>query len=319
MAVCAGALRGGQPEMERNARIILVATFVVISLLGLVAFYRWIQGPDPEKMGADTAILFDGSVSGLSIGSDVRYLGVPVGRVSAISLSREYPGRVNVVFGSREQLPPAEQMVAFLEAQGITGLSIIELRSRSDESPGFEAPPGVIPGYPSLFSQLAGSAGRITRSVESTLTRLDTVLSDEAAADLSETINQLRTLSTNLAAASDGIDDLMASASRVSSELESTLPEFRAVARRLDAEVLPAVAAAGRSLEAATNSVAGTLESNREELDAVLQHELPTLVGLTNDLARTLGELDRLLSNINDEPGALLYGESVREVEIHRD
>lgn len=305
--------------MERNARIILVVTFVVVSLLGLVAFYRWIKGPDPDELGTDIAILFDGSVSGLSIGSEVRYLGVPVGRVSSISLSRDYPGRVDVLFGSEEQLPPAEQVAAFLEAQGITGLSIIELRARSEESPGFDVPAGVIPGYPSLISQLAGSAGRITRSVESTLMQLDNMLSDQTAADLAETIHQLRTLSTNLAAASHGIDSLMASAGRVSSELESTLPEFRAVARRLDTEVLPAVAAAGRSLEAATNSVAGTLESNREELDAVLQHELPTLVGLTNDLARTLGELDRLLSNINDEPGALLYGESVREVEISRD
>jgi phospholipid/cholesterol/gamma-HCH transport system substrate-binding protein len=305
--------------MERNARIVLVATFVVLTLLVLVGFYQWIKGPDPEDMGADTAILFDGSVSGLSIGSAVRYLGVPVGRVSSISLSREYPGRVDVVFGSREELPPAEQMVAFLEAQGITGLSIIELRSRSEESPGFDVPAGVIPGYPSLFSQLAGSAGRITHSVEATLSRLDKLLSEQAAEDLAATIEQLRTLSTNLAAATGDIDSLMASANRVSTELESTLPEFRAVAQRLDREVLPAVADAGRSLEAASGSVAGTLEDNREELDALLQHELPTLVGLTDDLARTLGELDRLLGNINDEPGALLYGETVREVEIRRD
>ncbi len=305
--------------MERNARIILVATFVVISLLALVGFYQWIKGPDPESLGTDTAILFDGSVSGLSIGSEVRYLGVPVGRVSSISLSREYPGRVNVSFGSREELPPAKDIAAFLEAQGITGLSIIELRARSQENPGFEVPDGVIPGYPSLFSQLAGSAGRITQSVETTLARLDQLLSEQAAEDLAATIQQLRVLSTNLAEATGDIDALMGSASRVSAELESTLPEFRAVAQRLDREVLPAVADAGRSLEAATSSVAGTLEDNREELDALLQHELPTLVGLTDDLARTLGELDRLLGNINDEPGALLYGETVREVEISRD
>ena len=224
-----------------------------------------------------------------------------------------------MVFGGSEELPPADSMVAFLEAQGITGLSIIELRARSEESPGFEVPAGVIPGYPSLFSQIAGSAGRITRSVESTLARLDNLLSDETAEDLAASIQQLRRLSANLANATDDIDKLMASASRVSAELETTLPEFRQVARRLDREVLPAVAEAGRSLEAATSSVAQTLDGNREELDGLLQHELPTLVGLTDNLARTLAELDRLLGNINDEPGALLYGETVREVEILRE
>jgi phospholipid/cholesterol/gamma-HCH transport system substrate-binding protein len=305
--------------MERNARIILVTTFLAITLVALLVFYRWVKGPDPDDIGQNTAILFDGSVSGLSIGSEVRYLGVPVGKVSAIGLSREYPGRVDVVFGSEEELPPPREIAAFLEPLGITGLAFIELRGRSPEQPGFEVPPGVIPGYPSLFSQLSGSAGRISRSVESTLGKLDSVLSEEAAEDLALSIQQLRILTTNLAAASSDIGALMASASRLSNELEATLPEFRAVARKLDREVLPAVTDAGRSLESATDSVKSTIEDNREELAALLQHELPTLVGLTDDLARTLGELDRLLGNINDEPGALIYGETVREVEISRE
>ncbi len=305
--------------MERNARIIMVATFVAITLLALVLFYRWIQGPDPDKMGTERAILFDGSVSGLSIGSEVRYLGVPIGRVRSISLSRDYPGRVDVIFGSKEALPPAGSMVALLEAQGITGLSVIELRSRSNENPGFEVPEGVIPGYPSLFSQLAGSAGRITTSVENTLTRLDGLLSDQTAEDLSVSISQLRTLSANLAAASDDIDGLMASANRVSGQLETALPDFQSVAQRLDTEVLPAVANAGRSLQSATDQVALTLGENSEEIQSLLAKDLPTLVGLTDDLAATLQELNQLLGNINDEPGALLYGENVREVEISRE
>lgn len=305
--------------MERNARIIMVATFLVLSVLGLVAFYQWIKGPDPEDMGVDMAILFDGSVSGLSIGSQVRYLGVPVGRVNSISLSRDYPGRVDVTFGTRENLPPVEDMIALLEAQGITGLSIIELQARNMESPGFEVPPGVIPGYPSLFSQLAGSAGRITSSVEATLAKLDNLLSEQAADDLGATIGELRTLSENLAAATTDIDQLMSSASRVSAELEATLPEFRSVAQRLDEEVLPTVAEAGRSLSSATDAVAGTLGENGEEIQLLLTEELPALVGLTDDLAETLQELNALLGNINDEPGALLYGETVKEVEIDRE
>lgn len=305
--------------MERNARIILVTTFVLLSVLALAGFYQWIKGPDPDDMGTDMAILFDGSVSGLSIGSEVRYLGVPIGRVNSIALSRDYPGRVDVTFGSREALPSTDSIVALLEAQGITGLSIIELRERTTETPGFEVPPGVIPGYPSLFSQLAGSAGRITSSVENTLQRLDNLLTDEAAADLAVTIAELRTLSENLSAASADIDQLMASAGRVSLELETTLPEFRSVAERLDGEVLPTVAEAGRSLRSATDAVAATLGENGEEVQALLNQELPALVGLTDDLASTLRELNSLLGNINDEPGALLYGESVREVEIDRE
>ena len=305
--------------MERNARIILVATFIAITLVALFGFYRWIQGPDPEKLGVDTAILFDGSVSGLSIGSEVRYLGVPVGRVSAIALSREFPGRVDVIFGSREPLPPPGDMVALLQAQGITGLSIIELRERTEETPGFEVPAGVIPGYPSLFSQLASSAGRISNAVEATLDRINNILDEETAADLSVTISQLRTLSGNLAAASEDVDALLSGAARVSGELEETLPEFRAAAQRLNREVLPTINDAGRSLKDVSDSAAATLGDNREAIEELLARDLPTLIGITDELTATLRELNDLVGNINDEPGALLYGENVKEVEIDRD
>ena len=302
--------------MERNARIILVTTFIVIGVIALVAFYRWIQGPDPEKLGVDRAILFDGSVSGLSIGSEVRYLGVPIGRVSGISLSREFPGRVDVVFGTTEVLPPAERMVALLQAQGITGLSIIELRERSEEVPGFDVPDGVIPGYPSLFAQLAGSAGRISSSVEATLGRINDILNEDTAENLSVTIQELRYLSGNLATASENVDELLASAARIGSELEASLPEFRSTAQTLNREVLPTVNEAGRSLQQATDSVTVALGDNREALQQLISKDLPTLIGITDQLAETLRTLDHLLGSINEEPGALLYGERVREKEI---
>ena len=305
--------------MERNARVILVATFLLLTLLALVGFYQWLQGPDEADMGAEQTIQFDGSVSGLSIGSRVRYLGVPVGRVNSINLSSVARGRVDVVIGTDQPLPGANSLVALLEAQGITGLSVIELRDRSEETPGFVVPPGYIPGYPSVLSQLAGSASRITDTVESTLDRLNNLLDDQAMDDLGATVSQLRILSENLAAASADLDQLIASANRVSHEIEQSLPDFQAVAVRLDQDVLPAVADAGRSLQRATDAVAGSIGENGEELSQLIEKELPTLIGMTDELAAALQEFNELLGNINEEPGALLYGEQVREVEIPRD
>jgi phospholipid/cholesterol/gamma-HCH transport system substrate-binding protein len=305
--------------MERNARVILVVSFLLLTVVVLVLFYNWIAGPGEKDMQQEQGIQFDGSVSGLSIGSEVRYLGVPVGRVNSIALSPGRAGRVDVIIGTRQPLPPAEDLVALLEAQGITGLSVIELRDREAESAPLDVPAGMIPGYPSLFSQLAGSAGRITQSVETTLGRLNSLVSEQTADDLSATISQLRRLSANLAAATEDIDEVMASAGRISRELETTLPDFKAIAKQLDEDVLPAIADAGRSLQSATDSISGTIGDNGEELGQLIEQDLPTLINMTDELARTLQELDALVSNINDEPGALLYGQQVREVEIPRE
>jgi hypothetical protein len=119
--------------------------------------------------------------------------------------------------------------------------------------------------------------------------------------------------------ASENVDELLASAARIGSELEETLPEFRSTARRLNRDVLPAVTEAGRSLQQATDSVNMALGDNREAVQQLLSKDLPTLIGITDQLAVTLRELDRLLGNVNEQPGALLYGEQVREVEIPND
>jgi phospholipid/cholesterol/gamma-HCH transport system substrate-binding protein len=305
--------------MERNARLILVSSFIILTVLASVLFYRWIQAPTAKNMGEEYLIQFAGSVSGLSIGSEVRYLGVAVGRVSSIALSPNQHSRVDVRIGTRQALPDAQNLVAFLEPQGITGLSIIEIEDRPDLTHSFVIPPGVIPGYPSVLSRLSGSASRIAASLEQSLERLNTLLDDESIADLDATLRQTRVLTENLANASAQFEQLMISANRVSRELENAVPDFRGLARRLDREVIPTVVAAGESLEAATRAVADSIGDNREELSRLIKQDLPTLIGVTDDLAVTLQEFTRLVGNINSEPGALLYGEQVKEVEIGRE
>jgi phospholipid/cholesterol/gamma-HCH transport system substrate-binding protein len=305
--------------MERNARIILVSSFLILTLLAGTLFYYWVQGPTAESMGEEHLIQFEGSVSGLSIGSEVRYLGVAIGRVSSIALSTEYSDRVDVGIGTRQALPRTQSLVALLEPQGITGLSIIEIEDRPLLSRSFTTAAGVIPGQPSVISRLSGSAGRIASSLEQTLARLNTLLDEESIADLDTTLRQTRVLTENLATASTQFELLMSSANRVSSELEATVPDIRGLTQRLDSEVIPTIVAAGKSLETATSAVADSIGDNRAELGQLLEQDLPTLIGVTDELARTLQELTRLVANINSQPGALLYGEQIKEVEISRE
>jgi phospholipid/cholesterol/gamma-HCH transport system substrate-binding protein len=305
--------------MERNARLILVSSFILFTLLALFFFYRWIQAPVSTSMSETRQVQFNGSVSGLSIGSQVRYLGVSVGRVASIRLSPDRQGRVDVTITSEQPLPPSQQLIARLEAQGITGLSIIELDDRPSAADIFEHAENTIPGYPSVLSQLSGSAGRITEAVEQTLLRINKLLDDDSMADLDATLRHTRKLSENLAAASEKFEDILDSSNRLGDELSRALPEFRAAARQLDREVLPAITSAGKSLQSVSIAASGVIDENRTELNLLIKEELPSLVGVTDELAKTLQEINRLIGNINGQPGALLYGEQVKEVEIDRE
>jgi phospholipid/cholesterol/gamma-HCH transport system substrate-binding protein len=305
--------------MERNARLILVSSFLLFTLITIILFYRWIQQPEATDADDSRLVQFNSSVSGLSIGSEVRYLGVPVGRVTAIRLSPDYRGRVDVTIASDQALPPSNELVALLEAQGITGLSIIELQDRPSDLDTFEHNAATIPGRPSVLGQLSGSAGRISDSVEQTLQRINDMLDADSMADLDATLRHTRELSENLATASQQFDEVLSNANNISEELARTLPDFRAVAQRLDREVLPALTSAGESLQTVGDAAAGVINDNRAEIDQLINRELPTLIGVTDELADTLQEINRLVGNINGQPGALLYGEQVKEVEISRE
>ena len=305
--------------MERNARIILVSVFLVLTVVGVWIFYDWITASDNDVAVEERLVQFKGSVSGLSIGSEVRYLGVPVGRVRSIQLTPGRAGRVDVMVGARQQLPDSEKLVAILEAQGITGLSLIELRDRAEGKREFDVPAGAIPGRPSIFSQLSDSAGSVTESAAAVLARINQLLSEETISDLQQSVEQVRILTGNLAEASNQLGDLTASITRVSQELEKTVPDYRAVALRLNEDVVPAVVSAGESVRAASDAVIGSLGENGEQMAQLMNKELPTLIGMTDELALTLQQLSKTLGNITDEPGSLLYGERVKEVEISLD
>ncbi len=302
--------------MERRARVIMVSIFLLVTAAALLGFFRWITASPEAEDSVPQLIQFDGSVSGLSIGSEARYLGVPIGRVSSIQLSPAASGRVDVIIDAQQVLPPPGQLVAALQPQGITGLSIIELSDRTAGDMLFEVPEGAIPGLPSLITRLSDSAGDITQSTDEVLAKINQLLSTENLDALSSTVQQVDEMSANIASATGDLDTLIASLNRISAELEQTLPDYQAMALSLNNEMVPAVVSAGNSLRDASDAVADAVGTNQAQLQRLLQKDLPTLMGLTDELARSLDGINQTIGNINDEPGALLFGQQVPEVEI---
>ena len=58
--------------MERRARLIMVTLFLLVTGTLFSVFYRWITAPTEAAETEPRAIQFQGSVSGLSIGSEAR-------------------------------------------------------------------------------------------------------------------------------------------------------------------------------------------------------------------------------------------------------
>lgn len=304
--------------MERRAQFILVAIFLLLSIAGVVGFIRWITPPEGESVER-RLVQFDSSVSGLSEGSVVRYLGVPVGRVMDIALNRERGGRVDVEIGLDQPLPGSDMLIALLEPQGITGLSLIELRDRDPMSITIDVQSGVIPGQASVLSAISNSAAQLSEQAQLLLTRLNALLDEETIANFEDTVRQLNDFTGNLSSASGDADALLASLTRVSEQLETTLPAYSSLALRLENDLLPTVVDTSESIQHTSDALAASVDDNREELSQLLQQDLPSLMRLSDEFAHTLREISRLAGNVNNQPGALLYGAPVPESDIPLD
>ena len=108
--------------MEREANYTAVGAFVLLVIGMAVAFVYWYSDGRNSRSYERYEVYFEGSVSGLNVGSTVRYLGVDIGRVIALNIDRRSAARVQVIVDIDSATPISEKTVAELSLLGVTGL-----------------------------------------------------------------------------------------------------------------------------------------------------------------------------------------------------
>src|ERR1700691_1102890 len=83
--------------METRANYVAVGAFVLVLLAGAAGVLLWLVGNQFSTIVAYYEISFTGSVSGLDKDSQVRYNGVPIGKVTEIDIDQVNPNHIRVV------------------------------------------------------------------------------------------------------------------------------------------------------------------------------------------------------------------------------
>ena len=113
--------------MDRDANYFAVGAFVLLVIAMGVSFVFWYTDQRDKHSYDRYEIYFPGSVSGLTAGSPVRYLGVDVGKVVRILIDPQQRNRVEVIADIDSTAPIDGRTQASLSLQGITGLLFIDL------------------------------------------------------------------------------------------------------------------------------------------------------------------------------------------------
>ena len=181
--------------MEERTNYLFVGTFVLAAIVVSVGFMLWVADvrttDDPEHYMA----VFERDVSGLTVGSPVRYLGVDVGQVTGMGLITNEGTRVAVQIAVTAATPIDQGTYASLAYQGITGVAFISLAADAGDYPAlvgdgsFDHP--AIPTRDVGLVALLAESGNITAQVSTALDRVNELLSENNRASLNDTLANL--------------------------------------------------------------------------------------------------------------------------------
>ena len=136
--------------METDKHYFFEGLFIIGFSVAAAIFAVWL-GSSGHHDDVLYRIHFPDSVSGLTVGDTVKYRGIDVGTVKAMSIDQDNPRLVLVDVRLRKETPVKTDTRASLTLKGITGVVFIELNGGDPTTKTLLAvtPPNKIPEIPS--------------------------------------------------------------------------------------------------------------------------------------------------------------------------
>ncbi|TDJ14087.1 MAG: MCE family protein [Gammaproteobacteria bacterium] len=300
--------------MEERTSYLVVGVFVLAAAVVTVGFTVWIAGGRNADSMTNYTVMFDRDISGLTLGSPVRYLGVDVGEVVTIDLTTNQSTRVSVEVTVAAATPIHEGTYGSLAYQGITGVAFINLAADQGEfpplAPETDGEYPVIPtrdvGLAALFAQ----SGDITAELGMLLSQANNLLGEDNQISLTRTLANVELLSDTLV----GERELLAALPQRLVTTLDDLQDMMAQVRDLMDQAQPDLLAATEQLNQATANVAQLtdrvdrwFQANEESLDSFVAAGLGELPGLVADTRGALRELDKFLTDARADPSQFIY------------
>jgi phospholipid/cholesterol/gamma-HCH transport system substrate-binding protein len=309
--------------MDRDANYVAVGAFVLLVIAMAVSFVYWYTDQQEKHTYQRYEIYFQGSVSGLSAGSQVRYLGVDVGKVVRILLDPQQPKRVQVIADVDSSAPIDAATRASLSLQGVTGLLFIDLEEDPKSPTKGELMHGqrypVIASSQSNIDLLLQSLPNLTTHMVDLVDRLNQVFSDENVKTFSATLANAKATSDRLPGAVHEVQDLIADARRATQEVQGTAAEFRGIVQHASPDIESAFAnirQVSESLQKTSDRLDHFVADNEAGLSRFTRQSLPEFEQLMRESRQAARDFRDLSRSLKQNPSQLIYESNYRGVEV---
>ncbi|MDY0116298.1 MAG: MlaD family protein [Sulfurimonadaceae bacterium] len=308
--------------MNNKVNYTLIGLITLVGFAFLMGFGYWLLKPTSQTDTKRYLIYFDESVLGLNIDAPVKYRGISVGKVSGLEIDPKNSEQVEVSIDVISSTPIKTSTLARLTAQGITGLTYINLSMGEQDSLLLEAREGeeypIIKTEPSFFENVEKSFSDVSLQLSNTLQKTELLLHEKNQEEVTKILKRTTNILEKVDRTLDEktllhIQNTMANLDGITKKLDIMMPDMKTfVAKGIDWEEKTSA-----SLESIMQSYLGIQETMKEVERAVTSGEF-NLKEITADvipaLTNTLLELQNLMMGMEDvmdehrrSPSDILY------------
>jgi phospholipid/cholesterol/gamma-HCH transport system substrate-binding protein len=309
--------------MDRDSNYVAVGAFVLLVVAMAVSFVFWYTDLQDKRTYQRYEIYFPGSVSGLTAGSPVRYLGVDVGKVWRIGLDPQQRKTVQVIADIDSTAPIDDRTRASLSLQGVTGLLFVDLEQDAKaESTGALAQGQRYPMIRSRrsdFDVLLSNLPELTTHLVELATHFNEVFSDDNVRSLKATLENARLASDHLPATVREVQLLVADVRRTTQEVQATVADLRVVIT----DDSPDLKAAFANIKQITDNLAHTttrlntfVAENEPGFSRFSKQSLPEFEQLLRESRQAARDFRDLSRSLKQNPSQLIYESTYRGIEV---
>ncbi len=274
--------------METKANYILIGAATVAGAVLIMLFAMWMSTGDLRRGYHEYDVMFADPVRGLTDGGEVRFNGIKVGEVQDLRIDPDNTNRVIARIRVSTDVPVRTDTTAQLEPIGLTGVTLIQLTAGSPTAellrPTFGTPTPQLEGRGSQIDELMMRSEEIALRASEAMAAVRDLLTDENIERVSRIIQNLETVSDQLASTNSVITQSGVAAQDLSNltrqlqtdlaDLDQVLDDVGQAASVAGGETLPELALAAEEIRRAANSI-NRVAANLEENPSVLTPRAP--------------------------------------------
>lgn len=312
--------------MENRLSYALVGLFVFILLLAGVFSIIWLGNYSNEGTFKFYRVATTESVSGLNEKAPVKLNGVTIGEVRKITINPKNAEEVLVVIRVEESAPIKEDTYALIQAQGITGLSFIQLQGGTNEAKALKTGTkgdeyGIITSRPSTFSRLDKTITSVSTKAEHIFERAEEIMNEKNLKNLELILENSAKISSSTAKTLETIEKNNKEISIIlkqAVQFEKAAIEAATGVKEMSYALRHAIDTTGmdtmNAMKDATQSITTIVDRLDEkvqkgtfDIDLLVKENLIPMQSALDELRILSIESKSLIDHLNDSPSDLLF------------